>query len=193
MNDTDASRSNEHLPLVPVLDHRGSGESTPLGSRYVAAVHRPNCTHDCLARDADTQSLTPWCCTLAHVPECRTRAVGYCAVGGLVGGVVALFAFLMVYFLMLQTLPVVILQAVDNATQRGIPLVTFTTVNLVAYITDSNGVAVVPESAFVGRPVWFSISSRTSRWCVYVGALVGTCGRCAGVCRLHEGCGCATR
>jgi hypothetical protein len=52
-----------------------------------------------------------------------------------------------------------VVEVVDEATGRGVPLVELKTVNAVRYYTDSNGIAAIDEPGFVGQQVFFSVSS----------------------------------
>src|SRR4051812_3759296 len=52
------------------------------------------------------------------------------------------------------------IEVVDDATNRGVPLVELRTVNGIRYWTDSNGIAVVDEPGWMeGLPVFFHVSS----------------------------------
>src|SRR5689334_3660855 len=50
-------------------------------------------------------------------------------------------------------------QVVDDATGRGVPLVELKTTNSVAFYTDSNGVVALDEPGFIGRKVFFYVTS----------------------------------
>jgi hypothetical protein len=52
-----------------------------------------------------------------------------------------------------------VLEVVDDATGRGVPLVELKTVNAVRYYTDSNGLAVVDEPELLGREVFLYVTS----------------------------------
>ena len=52
------------------------------------------------------------------------------------------------------------IEAVDEATGRGVPLVQLETTDKVRYYTDSNGLVAFNEPGLMGEEVWFSVSSR---------------------------------
>ena len=51
------------------------------------------------------------------------------------------------------------IQVVDEQTGRGVPLVTLQTVNLLSYVTDSNGIVAFLEPGLMNQTVYFHISS----------------------------------
>ncbi len=52
-----------------------------------------------------------------------------------------------------------VIEVVDRATKRGVPLVELRTVNEIRYFTDSNGLAAIDEPGLWGRKVYFNIKS----------------------------------
>jgi hypothetical protein len=52
-----------------------------------------------------------------------------------------------------------VVEAVDEATGRGVPLVELRTVHLVRYVTDSGGVIAMDEPGWEGREVFFFVTS----------------------------------
>jgi len=51
------------------------------------------------------------------------------------------------------------IQVVDEATQRGVPLVELKTTNAIRYYTDSNGIVAFYEPGLMGKEVFFHVSS----------------------------------
>jgi len=51
------------------------------------------------------------------------------------------------------------IEVLDQATGRGIPMVEFTLLNAVQYLTDSNGLIAVNESHLMGREIFFEVKS----------------------------------
>jgi hypothetical protein len=52
-----------------------------------------------------------------------------------------------------------VIQVVDDATGRGVPLVELETTNRIRLVTDSGGVAVFDEPGLMGTAVWFDVRS----------------------------------
>ena len=52
-----------------------------------------------------------------------------------------------------------VIQVVDDATGRGVPLVELETTGCIRLVTDSGGLAVFDEPGLMGRPVWFHVRS----------------------------------
>lgn len=52
-----------------------------------------------------------------------------------------------------------VIQVVDDATNRGVPLVELKTVNEVRYVTDSQGIVAFDEPALMDQPVFFHVKS----------------------------------
>ncbi len=50
-----------------------------------------------------------------------------------------------------------LIQVVDEATGRGVPLIELETVNKQLFVTDSAGVVAFDEPGLLGRPVWFHV------------------------------------
>ena len=51
------------------------------------------------------------------------------------------------------------IKVIDDRTGRGVPLVELETVNNIALVTDSGGVAAFDEPGLMGRPVFFRVKS----------------------------------
>lgn len=58
-----------------------------------------------------------------------------------------------------RTTPYFTIKVVDDQTGRGVPLVELRTTHEVSYVTDSNGIVAFDEPGFMGRKVFFHISS----------------------------------